>query len=92
MTALVTGATGFLGSHVTGLLLARGERPRVLIRPGDSLGSLADTGVDIFAADINDAAALRGVDQVLHCAARTGSWGPRPPSTSGQMCAGWRAW
>ena len=38
MTVLVTGAAGFLGSHVTDLLLARGERPRVLIRPGDSVG------------------------------------------------------
>jgi 2-alkyl-3-oxoalkanoate reductase len=80
MTALVTGATGFIGSHVTDLLLAGGEEPRVLVRPGDSLGSLAERNVDIRTADINDrarvSAALRGVDRVLHCAARTGPWGP----------------
>ena len=80
MTVLVTGAAGFLGSHVTDLLLAGGDRPRVLIRPGDSLGSLAEADLDVCWADINDraavATALRGVDRVLHCAARTGPWGP----------------
>lgn len=80
MTVLVTGAAGFLGSHVTGVLIARGERPRVLIRPGDSLGPLAGADAEICTGDINDAAALaaalRGVDRVLHCAARTGPWGP----------------
>jgi nucleoside-diphosphate-sugar epimerase len=80
MTILVTGAAGFLGSHVTDLLVARGERPRVLIRPGEPLGSLAVADVDICTADINDhaavAVALRGIDRVLHCAARTGPWGP----------------
>jgi 2-alkyl-3-oxoalkanoate reductase len=80
MTVLVTGAAGFLGSHVTELLLSHGERLRALIRPGDSMGSLAGAEIDVRAADINDnpavAAAMRGVDLVLHCAARTGPWGP----------------
>lgn len=80
MTVLVTGAAGFLGSHVTDLLVARGERPRVLVRPGESLRSLADADVEICPADIGDraaiGAALTGVDRVLNCAARTGPWGP----------------
>lgn len=79
MTVLVTGAAGFLGGHVTDLLLARGERPRVLIRPGESLRSVAGARLDIRSADIGDRAAaeaaLTGVDRVLHCAARTGPWG-----------------
>jgi nucleoside-diphosphate-sugar epimerase len=80
MTVLVTGATGFLGSHVTGLLLDRGERPRVLVRPGDSARPLADAVADVRFADIGDRSAIRaaltGVDRVVHCAARTGTWGP----------------
>ena len=80
MTALVTGAAGFLGSHVTDLLLEGGERPRVLVRPGESIGTLADLDVDVHWGDIGDKAgleaALWGVDRVLHCAARTGPWGP----------------
>src|SRR3954469_22420077 len=62
MTVLVTGASGFLGSHVVDLLVEDGERPRA------------------FAGDIADRAALdtalRGVERVIHCAARTGPWGP----------------
>jgi nucleoside-diphosphate-sugar epimerase len=80
MTVLVTGAAGFLGSHVTDLLLERGERTRALIGPGDNGGSLAAAGAEIRTADIGDHAAigqaLQGVDRVLHCAARTGPWGP----------------
>jgi 2-alkyl-3-oxoalkanoate reductase len=79
MTVLVTGATGFLGSHVIDLLLARGERPRVLVRPGDDInGRAAD--VDVHEGDMADRGALEaavsGVDRVFHCAARTGPWGP----------------
>jgi 2-alkyl-3-oxoalkanoate reductase len=80
MTVLVTGATGLLGGHLTELLMARGERPRVLVRPGDSLNGLADGTVDVCWGDMGDRAALEaavnGVDRVLHCAARTGPWGP----------------
>ena len=79
MTVLVTGATGFLGSHVTDLLLARGERPRVLVRPGESVKALEDADVEICRGDLSDRVALEsavsGVDRVLHCAARTGPWG-----------------
>ena len=81
MTVLVTGATGFLGNHVTDLLVMRGERPRVLVHPGDSAHPSADGNVDVRFADIGDRVALRaaltGVDRVVHCAARTGTWGPQ---------------
>jgi nucleoside-diphosphate-sugar epimerase len=79
LTTLVTGATGFLGSHLVDLLLERGERPRTLVRPGESTNGLAD-GADVHWADVRDrdalAAAVEGVERVLHCAARTGPWGP----------------
>src|SRR5438309_9356428 len=79
MTVLVTGATGLLGSHLIELLLERGERPRALVRPGDSVAGLPGA-VDIAWGDVVDrkalAPAVHGVDSVLNCAARTGPWGP----------------
>lgn len=80
MTVLVTGAAGLLGSQLTALLLARGERPRALIHPSYDAGWRAPAGVEVFTADVADRAAvepaLAGVDTVYHCAARTGPWGP----------------
>ena len=80
MTTLVTGAGGFLGSHLTELLVEAGERPRALLRPGERFTAVAEDDVDIHRGEIGDRAALEaavsGVDRVLHCAARTGPWGP----------------
>ncbi|MFL5841160.1 MAG: NAD-dependent epimerase/dehydratase family protein [Thermoleophilaceae bacterium] len=81
MTVLVTGGAGFLGSHVAGLLVERGEVPRVLVRPGESAAAVADSDVEIRWGDLADdtamESAVRGVECVLHCAARTGPWGPK---------------
>ena len=54
MTALVTGATGMLGSHVTDLLVERGERVRVLVCPGDSAHALDPTNVELYWGDLRD--------------------------------------
>jgi nucleoside-diphosphate-sugar epimerase len=80
MKALVTGATGLVGSHLVDLLVGRGERPRVLIQPGDLAPDFAGNVVEACAGDVRDRAALeaamRDVEYVFHCAARTGPWGP----------------
>lgn len=80
MTDLVTGAAGFLGSHLTALLLACGRQPRALIHPVRDARWEAPPGVDVHRADVTDAAAVAsavaGVDCVFHCAAQTGPWGP----------------
>jgi 2-alkyl-3-oxoalkanoate reductase len=77
---LVTGAAGLLGSHVAELALGRGDAVRVLVRPGQDVSWLARAGAEVCRGDMADRAALeavvRGVDQVLHCAARMGPWGP----------------
>jgi nucleoside-diphosphate-sugar epimerase len=80
MTVLVTGGAGFVGGHVVSLLRARGAAVRVLVRRGEAPpGGIA--GVESCEGDLTDRRSLeeavRGVDRVLHCAARTGPWGPR---------------
>lgn len=80
MTVLVTGAAGFLGGHLVDLLVERGESVRIFTRPGEDITRLVNLGVEVCQGDLTDrlsvAAALVGVDRVLHCAARTGPWGP----------------
>lgn len=80
MTVLVTGATGLLGSHVVDLLVARGEKVRALVRPGENVQRLIELGVDVIPGDLSDRRSLdratRGVERALHCAAKTGPWGP----------------
>jgi CDP-glucose 4,6-dehydratase len=87
VTSLVTGAHGFVGSHLARALLERGEEVRVLDRPaprladvgGERLSGLDLLGirdeVELFEADLRDveavAAAVEGVDSVFHLAAQT---------------------
>jgi dihydroflavonol-4-reductase len=72
---LVTGATGFIGSHVTRLLVERGDEVVVTIRPGSDLEPLADLGVTSVRADVCDRQAvrraMRGVERVFHLAGTT---------------------
>jgi dihydroflavonol-4-reductase len=73
MITLVTGATGFLGSHLVRQLLERGDRVRVLVRPGSPLRGLDGLDVQCARGDLRDASsvryALRGVRRVFHVAA-----------------------
>jgi dihydroflavonol-4-reductase len=78
MTALVTGATGFLGSHVARLLVERGQRVRVLVRPGREGGHLEGLPVERVAGDLRDTASLakavEGAETVYHVAADYRLW------------------
>jgi|SRR5579864_2192580 len=73
MPTLITGATGHLGAHLVRALLARGERVRVLVRPGSVLRSLDGLAVEYARGDLGDpaslAAALAGCDRAYHLAA-----------------------
>ena len=78
MKALVTGATGFLGRSIVRRLQRDGITVRALIRPGRAEDGI---GAERFEGDVCDdasvAAAVRGMDWVVHAAARvetTGSW------------------
>ena len=72
---LVTGATGFLGSHVVRALLARGDDVRVTVRVSSPLDALDGFEVERVTADITDRAAMRraarGVERVFHVAGTT---------------------
>jgi len=77
MRALVTGATGFVGSHVVDRLLARGHEVVALIRSPAKAHGLAERGVQLVRGDLDDIPALttaaEGVDVVYHVAALTGA-------------------
>jgi len=82
MSVLVTGGSGFLGSHLVRLLVEEGAEVRVLVRhtsPPDNL-----TGLDVacIPGDLRDPdsldRAVRGCQQVFHCAADYRLWTPNP--------------
>ena len=76
--ALVTGANGFVGSAVVRVLLARGRRVRVLVRPRSDRGNLAGLDVETAEGDLRDAgavgAAVGGCGSVFHVAADYRLW------------------
>jgi len=81
MTTLVTGASGFLGSHVTRQLVARGETVRVLLRASSNNRAIADLPLEYVTGDLRDSAsvarALEGVRRVFHVAADYRLWAKR---------------
>jgi nucleoside-diphosphate-sugar epimerase len=78
MEVLVTGATGYLGGHVVQELVRSGHVVRALVRPGRPRGWLEEAGARCCEGDLFDERSLhdaaRGVDGLVHCAARTGYW------------------
>jgi len=75
---LVIGASGFLGSHVTGKLVERGDDVRVMVRETSSTKGISDLDVEYRYGDIFDDAALRdamtGCDVVFYCVVDTRAW------------------
>jgi dihydroflavonol-4-reductase len=82
MTTLVTGATGFVGSHVARQLVAAGDAVRVLVRRSSNLAVLDGLQVEPFEGDLCDRAslerAMQGVRRVYHVAADYRLWTPKP--------------
>lgn len=80
MRALITGATGFLGSHIADRLVARGDEVCALVRPSSDTSFLQQLGVEMVTGDITDpsslARAMTGTDVIYHTAAMVTDWGP----------------
>lgn len=84
MKVLVTGAHGFIGSHLVEKLVAEGAYVRALVSPWGTLENLASmrdrTEIEIVRADVGEPASLsgicNGVDLIYHAAARVADYGP----------------
>ena len=76
MRTLVTGAGGFLGSHLVRLLARRAHTVRALVQSDEQAQIFggAASGVEVVVGDVLDARgmreAVRGADVVYHCAAK----------------------
>ena len=78
MLAFVTGATGFLGSHVARVLSDQGANLRLLVRPTSNLKNLQGLNAETATGDLRDPAslakAMAGCDTVFHVAADYRLW------------------
>ncbi len=72
-SALVTGASGMLGSRLVEMLIGNGWKVAAYIQPGSDESDIAAAGAEIHRGDITDAAALRnaaeGCRAIFHAAA-----------------------
>lgn len=89
MRALVTGATGFIGSHLVRRLIDESFDVRALVRPASDAGSLESLGVEIARGDMRDrdavGHAVEGCELVFHLAKP--SWGEPAPAETNAMAA-----
>ena len=75
---LITGATGFIGNHVTRMALEAGDEVRVMVMPGEDRSPLDGMDVEFIEGNLLDhttfAAALKGVERMYHLAALFAVW------------------
>jgi len=78
MKAFITGATGFVGSHVARALAAEGADLRLLARPTSRRENIADLRADVVMGDLREPDSLKkamsGCDFVFHVAADYRLW------------------
>jgi dihydroflavonol-4-reductase len=94
MTTLITGATGFVGYHVTRVLLEKVKNVRVLVRPTSSTRSIESLPCEIVAGDLRDplslSKAVAGVNRIFHIAADYRLWASNPNEIYENNVAGTR--
>src|SRR5258706_7364317 len=93
--ALVTGASGFVGSAVARALVARGLHVRVLMRPTASRLNIAGLDCEPVIGDMRDedsmTAAVKGARYLFHVAADYRLWALDPGEIERNNFAGARA-
>jgi len=81
LNLLLTGASGFIGSHVLEALRAAGHRVIALARPNSNVAHALECQAEVVQGDVRDLsslrAAIRGCDCVVHTAALATDWAPR---------------
>lgn len=79
---LITGATGFIGNHVTRLCLDKGDDVRVMVMPGEDRSPLDGMDVEFVEGNLLDPESLKtvvqGCDQLYHLAALFAIWTKDP--------------
>lgn len=79
MRVFVTGAAGFIGSHIVERLLADGHQVRAVVRNLERARAVLPASVELSAGDVRDLESLvhaaGQVDGVVHAAARVSDWG-----------------
>jgi dihydroflavonol-4-reductase len=82
MKAFVTGATGFVGSHVARCLAGQGAELRLLVRPTSLTANLEGVAGERVTGDLRDPESLRpamaGCEAVFHVAADYRLWARDP--------------
>jgi len=95
MLAFVTGATGFLGSHVASVLAQQGADVRLLVRATSNLKNLEGLRAETATGDLRDPASLEkamsGCDTVFHVAADYRLWVRDPAEMYSSNVEGTRA-
>ncbi len=78
---LVTGATGFIGSHLARELAVKQHHVRALVLPGEETSGLESIGVEVHPGNLLDRESLAGVcdgiNTVYHLAGRVTDWGTK---------------
>src|SRR5262245_3889495 len=79
MNALVTGAAGFIGSHLVERLVAAGHQVRGMVRAESQESIVRQCGGEPVRGDVTDESSLRiavaGAETIFHVAARVTDWG-----------------
>ncbi len=92
MKVLITGAAGFVGSHLAESLLRDGHAVRGFVRPTKDTSYLEKIGVEIARGDLTDSPsveqAVQGCDQVYHLAALTSRQKPSRKEAMAVNCEG----